>query len=124
MSQSVFRDIWRNTIKRWQRQRQYSRQYPRIQVNQSVRVRTSLGEQTCYLKDFNYEYLVIEKNREENQLGLIVGSEGLEINYEFVRPLKGKKGCLYRVVKPLTTQEVELVKKEINSWTKSNKNYI
>ncbi len=116
MSQSVFRDIWRNTIKRWKRQRQYSRQYPRIQVNQSVRVRTSLGEQTCYLKDFNYQYLVIEKNREENQLGLIVGSEGLEINYEFVRPLKGKKGCLYRVVKPLTTQEVELVKQEINSW--------
>lgn len=116
MSQSIFRDIWINLNKRWQRQRKYRRQYPRIKVNQSVRVKTSRGEETCYLKEFNYDYLVMNRRDEVDELVLVIGNTRVEINYKFVRSLKSKKDYLYKTVKPLTPSELEFVKQEVKRW--------
>ena len=51
ISQSVFRDLSRNTFRRFRNTCQYSRQYPRIKVNQRVRIQTDSGIQSCYLQD-------------------------------------------------------------------------
>lgn len=123
MSQSIFRDIWVNLNKRWQRQRTYRRQYPRVKVNQSVRVRTKSGEQVCHLKEFNYDYLVLNSSEKLDELSLIVGSDGLEIKYQLVRPLKRKKYYLYQIVKPMTSSQLEIVKREVETWITVDKAY-
>ena len=123
MSQSIFRDIWVNLNKRWQRQRTYRRQYPRVKVNQSVRVRTKSGEQVCHLKEFNYDYLVLNSSEKLDELSLIVRSDGLEIKYQLVRPLKRKKYYLYQIVKPMTSSQLEIVKREVETWITVDKAY-
>lgn len=43
ISQSIFRDLARNIVWRWKQQRRYSRQYPRIKVEQQVIIESNSG---------------------------------------------------------------------------------
>lgn len=116
ISQSVFRDLARNMFRRCRLKQNYLRQYPRVKVNQSVSIQTNLGSQSCYLQDFNYDYLVMEKSQQIDRLQLLIGDKDFPIEYKYVRSLK--KGSLYQVVHPLKSQEIEAIKQALEVWMK------
>ena len=77
----------------------------------------------CYFIEFIYFFLVIFSCDKLDVLSLIVGSDGLEIKYQLVRPLKRKKYYLYQIVKPMTSSQLEIVKREVETWITVDKAY-